>query len=204
MEEFAEMLLVDSANAPSGKPPEKSEVDLRWLECPWLLDFLATGEQTKAKGPSSTAFPDSHKHDVDALMVMDALYAAREDWQLHGRDDTEDFKCISQVASGRLRLMVWLWARSRALRELQRRYHFAMAGHLQSHRAIQFHCTKSKAPFFWLVPGAIRCSLCTTSLFSREMLQLILQRPWRGILSLLSSQIGLERPPVGPRRERGN
>jgi hypothetical protein len=99
LEEIAEMLPSSSQSAPADRTPEQPEVDHRWLECPWLLDFLATGEQKEPKGRSSPAKADGLKHEIDALMVMDALYAARQEWELRSRADTEDFRW--QLLGGR-------------------------------------------------------------------------------------------------------
>jgi len=76
----------ETTGGPEPGPWHKDE----WLECPWLLDFLATGEQKpqRKNKPSNT----TRKHDVDALMVMEALNAARAHWEALDPHYGEQFK----------------------------------------------------------------------------------------------------------------
>jgi hypothetical protein len=69
---------------------------MRWIDCPWVLDFLATGDRNRggAAGGHAGGGGDGEEeadNAVDALAVMDALYARREEWQLRAAFETSDF-----------------------------------------------------------------------------------------------------------------
>jgi hypothetical protein len=74
------------------------ETTTMWFDCPWLIKFVATGKTAYDDDIIGRAIstekrlPTAAEYDVDAMVVMDALAAAREEWQLLDPVARDNFK----------------------------------------------------------------------------------------------------------------
>lgn len=88
-----------TADVGEGNEQPQAEGDDRWINCPWLLDFLATGEVPSVDTTSADQLGSRREapHAIDPEAVMDALESVRGElldrsdvacqhfrWALHG------------------------------------------------------------------------------------------------------------------------
>ena len=71
--------------------PQSEGLDDRWISCPWLLDFLATGEKP-SEGAEKLGEKLGEKLDIDPEAVMDALEGARGECVEHSDTACQHFK----------------------------------------------------------------------------------------------------------------
>ena len=102
----------DSDNDEDPIRHDPSPCEDRWHDCPWVLDFLATGDKPNPAGmPKPWGHVHAGAHVVDSELVMDAVQAAREEWMLRdvhvstnfrwrllGGDWTAEFRGVSYDA----------------------------------------------------------------------------------------------------------